>query len=60
MKTISLEINKEYEFLFAGMTLKGTYIGENHLNDGSKVYVFKDEKYKYPIRKEKICGNFKQ
>jgi len=52
--------NKVYSFRFAGETLKGKYIGEKTLQDLQKVYIFNDGKYKYPIKKEQICGNSTQ
>jgi hypothetical protein len=49
-----------YEFEFAGQILKGEYLGKDLLNDNTIVYIFTDGKYKYPIKRNKICGHFKQ
>jgi hypothetical protein len=52
---------KLYYFNFAGTVLKGKLVSEDKLADGTTVYMFKDNKYKYPIRKKDIlCGNSKQ
>ncbi len=50
----------KYKVRFAGSTLELDYIKKDKLNDGTSVYLFKDEVYTYPIRKKDIlCGNFK-
>jgi hypothetical protein len=50
-----------YYFKFAGDTLYGKFIGTEILYEGTEVYLFEDKKkYKYPIKKENICGNLKQ
>ena len=52
--------NKLYYFKFAGSKIKGKYLKKDKLNDGTDVYIFTDNKYIYPIKKENIlCGNFK-
>jgi len=51
---------KKYKIKFAGSILEVEYIKKDKLNDGSTVYLFKDNKYTYPIKKQDICGNFKQ
>ncbi len=52
-------INNSYSFKFAGEILhcKLYKIIEK---EGELLYWFTDNKYKYPIRKENICGNLKQ
>jgi hypothetical protein len=54
-----MKINNMYFIKFAGEKIlcKLYNIEEN---DGELLYWFTDNKYKYPIRKENICGNFKQ
>ena len=50
----------KYKVRFAGSTLELEYIKKDRLNDNTNVYLFKDNKYIYPIRKKDIlCGNFK-
>ncbi len=55
---MKLEIDRFYYFKFAGETL---YCKLSHIEpteiEGEYVYWFTDNKYKYPIRKENICGN---
>ena len=55
-----MKVNKYYYFNFAGSVIKGKFIKEDKLNDGTNVYLLKDNKYIYPIRKTEICGNLKQ
>jgi hypothetical protein len=56
-----LQTGKLYYFNFAGQVLKGKLVGEDKLTDGTTIYILKDNKYKYPIRKKDIlCGNSKQ
>lgn len=56
-----LSTNKLHYFKFAGQILQGKFLRKDKLNDGTTVYIFKDNKYKYPIRKKDIlCGNSKQ
>lgn len=53
--------NNYYYFKFAGETLLGEFKGIETLYEGTIVYLFKDKQgYKYPIKKENICGNLKQ
>ena len=52
--------HKLYSFIFAGQKMKGKYIRKETLHDGAIVYIFEQDNYKYPIRKENICGNLKQ
>jgi DNA-binding MltR family transcriptional regulator len=50
----------KYKVRFAGSTLEVEYLRKEKLNDDSDVYIFTDNKYIYPIKKENIlCGNFK-
>ncbi len=50
-----------YYFKFAGQVLLGEYIETQTLYEGTVVNLFKDQKgFIYPIRKENVCGNFKQ
>ena len=52
---------KHHYFRFAGQVLRGEFLRKDKLNNGKTVYIFKDDKYKYPIRKKDIlCGNSKQ
>lgn len=56
-----MNIGELCQFKFAGEILKGKFIDTHVLEDNTKLYIFKDKKgYKYPIRKENICGNLKQ
>jgi hypothetical protein len=49
------------KFKFAGFIVEGDFVCEAKLNDGTKVYKFKDKHgYIYPVKKEDICGNLKQ
>lgn len=52
--------NQHYYFKFAGIIIKGKFIKEDILNDNTKVFMFNDGKFTYPIRKENLCGNLKQ
>lgn len=53
--------DKLHYFKFAGQVLQGKFFKKDKLNDRTTVYIFKDNKYKYPIRKKDIlCGNSKQ
>ena len=53
--------NNYYYFKFAGQTLLGEFIETQILYEGTIVNLFKDKQgFTYPIRKENICGNFKQ
>ncbi len=55
-----MNIGESYQFNFAGLVLTGEYVGEDILNDNTKVFMFNDGKFTYPIRKENLCGNSKQ
>ena len=58
---MKLVIDNKYYFKFAGDTLYGKFKGTNILYEGTKVYLFEDKQgYKYPIKKENICGKSKQ
>lgn len=52
-------IGNYYSFKFAGETLYCKLYNIERKEDRT-LYWFKDNKYKYPIRKENICGNLKQ
>lgn len=51
--------NNNYSFKFAGEILN-CRLYKIVEKDGELLYWFTDNKYKYPIRKENICGNLKQ
>jgi len=53
---MKLEINKYYYFKFAGETLYCKLFNIEK-TEGELLYWFTDNKYKYPIRKQNICGN---
>jgi hypothetical protein len=52
-------IGNKYKFKFAGEIIIGKLF--NIIEEETEnLYWFTDNKYKYPIRKENICGNLKQ
>lgn len=52
-------IGNYYEFKFAGETLC-CKLFNIEIKEGETLYWFTDNKYKYPIRKQNICGNLIQ
>lgn len=48
-----------YYFKFAGETLK-CKLYKIEIKESENIYWFTDNKYKYPIRKQNICGNLIQ
>jgi len=56
---MELIIGNKYKFKFAGEIILGKLFSIVTEED-KELYWFKDNKYKYPIRKENICGNLKQ
>jgi hypothetical protein len=49
------------KFNFAGSIIEGEFLCKSKLNDGTIIYKFEDEQgFIYPVKKEDICGNFKQ
>ena len=51
---MNLIVNKEYKFNFAGQILTGKFIKKDKLHDGTTIYMFNSEKYKYPVRMKNI------